>query len=312
MAGRRLFFRFAGNANPVFSGAVGFRSDQIFLAHMALLDVAADRFYHQSRMNRDGFQAAAATDLLHVFNGNWSLRMIDPEREWMRFQGRFDEHGIALDLTLRPLKSRVVFGEDGVSRKGADPDATSFYISFTRLATEGTLRLADGSSLEITGLSWMDHEIASRQLSEDLQGWDWTAITLKDGTEIKAYILRRADGTADSFSRWITIDRAGVAREFGPDRFTWTTLRSWISPHTGGTYPIELLLEGPALDPESGETVLLHLIPLRDDQQVVDKLGNTDYWEGAMQVRDGRTGEVVGSAYLELVGYSGEVSGGLR
>lgn len=307
------FFRFAGNAFPEFAGQPGFQSDQLHLAHIALLDVQAGEFHHQSRIHRQGWQADASTDYLNVFNGNWWLRMTDTAQEHMVFQGRFDDSRVAFELNLVPLKPRIIFGPDGVSRKGADPDATSFYISFTRLQTTGTIQLADGSVVEVSGLSWMDHEIASRQLSEDLQGWDWTAITLNDGTEIKAYILRRRDGTADAYSRWILIDADAQVREYGPESFSWRALRTWQSPHTGGVYPIELLLEGPGFagSPQS-ERLRLHLVPLRDDQQVVDKLGNTDYWEGAMTVLDADTGRILGTAYLELVGYSGEVSEGLR
>jgi hypothetical protein len=54
-------------------GAAAFGHDQIYLAHMALIDVGAGRFLHQERLNRAGWNASAATNTLDVVNGDWSL-----------------------------------------------------------------------------------------------------------------------------------------------------------------------------------------------------------------------------------------------
>ena len=55
----------------------------------------------------------------------------------------------------------------------------------------------------------MDHEISSSQLGEGLVGWDWTCMQLFDGTEIKAYRLRKKDGTPDRWSSVYWIDSKG-------------------------------------------------------------------------------------------------------
>ena len=55
----------------------------------------------------------------------------------------------------------------------------------------------------------MDHEISSSQLGEGLAGWDWTCMQLDDGTEVKAYRLRKDDGSSDRWSAVYWIDREG-------------------------------------------------------------------------------------------------------
>jgi predicted secreted hydrolase len=109
-----------------------------------------------------------------------------------------------LDLTA--AKPLVVFGDHGVSRKGAEPEAASYYLTFSRLQTAGTLTL-DGQDFAVRGESWMDHEFSSSQLGRDQVGWDWTCIQLRPTAESPAprelmlYRMRRADGTAARATR---------------------------------------------------------------------------------------------------------------
>jgi predicted secreted hydrolase len=218
-----------------------FGSDQFFLAHAALTDIGAKQFHHQQRLNRGGWDAHAATGALDLRNGNWLLRMTDPATQTMDLRISIGSE-ISLAVTLVPNKPLIRFGEDGVSRKGAHPQATSYYLTFTRLATTGTLRTAAGATT-VTGTSWMDHEIASRQLSGELAGWDWTAIHLNDGREIKAYILRRADGSADPFSRLIWIDRDAKLTSHSAEQFKWERVRWWQSSTTQARYPVEVVIQ---------------------------------------------------------------------
>ena len=72
----------------------------------------------------------------------------------------------ALDLTLVPLKPPAIHGIGGVSRKAACASCASHYYSYTRIATRGTLTY-QGLRLPVSGISWMDHEFGSRELSPD-------------------------------------------------------------------------------------------------------------------------------------------------
>lgn len=315
--GRRFGYQatFFRNAAPLPSGAnTAFGDRQLYMAHMALTDIDGGKFHYEERLNRDGWDAHADPEILRVRNGNWTLRMTDTEREEMEL--RFTVHRtVEMELTLIPAKPRIRFGEtdNGVSRKGDHPHANSYYISFTRLETQGRLTL-DGEALEVSGISWMDHEIASRQLSEELEGWDWTAIHLDDGREIKAYILRREDGSPDAYSRLFWVDREGGYQRFGPETFQWEAVRSWTSPATGITYPIEVILHLPPELQEDLATDAIRLIPLIDAQELTGKIGGIPYWEGACEVVNTHTGQVIGRAYMELAGYGGGLGaiGGAR
>ncbi len=306
--GRRFGYQatFFRNAAPLSdnSSRKGFGDRHLYMAHAAVTDIDRLQFIYEERLNRDGWDAFACSYGMSVRNGNWTLQMTDPETETMQLNLTVHGHA-AMQLMLTPSKPRIRFGEttNGVSRKGAHPHATSYYISFTRLQTKGTLIL-NNEAHEVSGISWMDHEIASRQLSEELEGWDWTAIHLDDGREIKAYILRRKDGSPDNYSRLFWIEKDGSYRRWGPEDFSWQPLRTWKSPSTGITYPIEIILHLPdELARDAPQR--LHLRPLLDHQELTGTISGIAYWEGACEVLDADKGEVIGKAYIELAGYGG-------
>lgn len=299
------FFRYALAPEGGSVGASDFGTNQLYMAHMALADPAGNRFLHEERLNRDGWDASASTDDLALRNGNWRLRRTTGER--MELFGTV-EGAVALRLQLEPTKPRVLFGDGGLSRKGSDPAAASWYISFPRLSVTGSLVL-DGVAREVDGEAWMDHEISSSQLGVNQRGWDWASLRMKDGREIMVYILRTDRGEPDVFSTLAWIDRAGRVSQVGPSGFTWRARRSWSSPETGGIYPIDVDLT--TVDPATGQPVTFRLRPLMDAQEVVGHLGGISYWEGACEILDA-DGAVLGEAYMELTGYAEELGDALQ
>ena len=299
------FFRFGQDPREEahFKGSPAFGVDQTFMAHFALVEPGRGLYEHAERLHRDGWAAHSREGFLEVVNGDWELEMVDFDTEAMRLRG--GPPGSWLDLELLPQKPLVRFGVDGVSPKGPDPDAVSYYLSFTRLETSGKLHW-QGKDLRVEGVAWMDHEIASNQLSEGLVGWDWTAIHLDDGREIKAYRLREADGGASPFSDFYWIDREGETTRLGADGFVWENRAYWTSAKTGGVYPhtVRLNFEGP----QTGAETYLDIVPLLDDQEITGSGGGIAYWEGACDVFD-PDGKRVGKAYLELTGYSEPLGG---
>jgi predicted secreted hydrolase len=299
------FFRFGQDPREAseFEGSPAFGVDHTFLAHFAVVEPASGAYEHAERLHRDGWAAYSRENSLEVVNGDWSLVMTDVDTEAMRLRG--GPPGVWVDLELIPQKPLVRFGVDGLSPKGPDPEAVSYYLSFTRLQTSGNL-LWQGKDLEVEGVSWMDHEIASNQLSEDLVGWDWTAIHLDDGREIKAYRLRKAEGGVSPYSDFYWIDQEGQTTRLGADGFVWEDRAFWTSAKTGGVYPhtVRLRFE----DPRTGAETYFDIIPLLDNQEITGSLGGIAYWEGACDVFD-PTGKRVGKAYLELTGYSEPLGG---
>ena len=276
-------------------GPAAFGHDQIYLAHMALIDVGTGRFLHQERLNRAGWDAAADTTTLAVRNGDWSLRFIQPGSEVMQLSGGIKAEA-RFTLNLTPTKPLVRFGENGYSRKGAAPTAASYYLTFPRLAASGQLTLG-GVTLPVTGEAWMDHEYSSSQLDQNQVGWDWLSAQLKDGREIMFYRLRDRAGGTDPASTLTWIGREGSAVK-APYR--WEPLTYWTSPKTGARYPQRIRLV--TTDPENGRETVFNVVPFHPDQELGGSLGGVTYWEGACRLL-AEDGSEAGSAYLELTGY---------
>lgn len=287
------------------SGEVPFGLSQIYLAHMALSDPNQGIFLHQERLGRDGWDAWAKTNQLDVRNGNWSLRAIPGEtNEVFRLQGSLGATTL-LDLTLTPMKPRVFFGTNGVSRKAVEPSAASHYITYPRLGAVGTW--TTGSTVRpVKGEAWFDHEFSSSQLGEGQIGWDWASIQLNDGREVMAYRMRRQDGSTDPFSTLAWIDAVGRVQHFDARTFRWEVLSTWKSPKNGATYPARIRIH--ALDPATGSPWSATLVPRLADQELEGEIGGISYWEGACAVEDAM-GKEIGKAYLELTGYAATLKG---
>ena len=203
----------------------------------------------------------------------------------------------SLELDLAPSTPPVIFGADGVTRKGPEPSAASHYLTFPRLASTGRLR-RPGQELELRGTSWMDHEFSSSQLSPGQVGWDWAGIQLRDGRSLMVYRLRGEGGAQDPFSTLTEVAPDGrilrVTKDFQ------LTGGSWRAP-SGAAYPLPLKLSA------WGEAWTLE--PLVADQELRTRLGaRITYWEGACRVRDARGAET-GDAYVELTGYAHSMQG---
>lgn len=292
------FFRLAQelSAENAESASGAFQNDQLHLAHASLSDISEQRFYHEERLNREGWDASAQVGDLDLRNGNWRLTRNADDSLSLSASVRSD---VQLDLRLKAEKAPVIFGENGVSQKSSDPTASSHYITFTRLGTEGSLRV-NGEPLEVRGSSWMDHEISSSQLAADQVGWDWVSIQLNDGREVMAYVLRRDDGSYEPASSLSWIDRDGHVEAVKLDQFDWQADGFWTSPASGARYPLTPKLS--AIDPESQTRRSFQIQPLIKNQEVNGKVSGMAYWEGACAVLD-EAGTVIGKAYLELAGY---------
>lgn len=270
--------------------------EQLYMAHAAVFDKQSGAFHHEERLNSDHWNADAAVGELDLFNGNWYLRMDDPTTESMTTRFSLAKLG-SLTLQLKPAKPKTLFGDQGYSRKGDSPGAASYYITFPRLdvSGSGTLR---GRDVSFAGQAWMDHEFSSSQLSPGQIGWNWTSLILDDGSELMAYVMRREDGAVDPHSRLTLIAPDGSKRELTGDAFSWTPIRHWTSPRSGGRYPVEYRVSW-----KSGDTQRsIHVKPFGDDQELSGDIGGFVYWEGASQAFDA-DGQPIGLGYTELTGY---------
>ncbi len=254
----------------------------LYLAHLALSDISTGRFHHSERVNRAGPGLAGADAMRGaIWNGNWRAGITELEAINEEFH---------LRLNFSTSKPPVIHGINGVSPKAAGEGHASHYISFSRLESRGTLTLG-GSTFELTGTAWMDHEFFTHQLEADQAGWDWMSIQLDDRTELMLFRLRRKDGSIDPYSAGTYIDAAGRARHLGVADFKITpTGERW------NNYPIAWRVEVPSLGLRLEAST-----PMRNQELGGDSPFTPKYWEGAMDFKGTRSG--VG--YLEMTGYAG-------
>jgi predicted secreted hydrolase len=263
------------------------RVDDLYLAHLALTDIDGKRFRYHTRLNRAGPGIAGISfDGRRIWNGNWRSL-------WESGSGTQTltavAEGIRLDLRLTPSKPPVLNGENGVSQKAEGTGFASYYISFPRLAVEGTV---NGSA--VTGRAWMDHEWFTNQLAPSQAGWDWFSIQLDNDTDLMLFQLRRTNGTIDPYSAGTFIGRDGHATHLKRADFDLQPIGYWHSPRTGARYPVRWRISVPSL-----KLTLDCAAALPEQELAAPDQQGTTYWEGAVSY----SGSASGAGYLEMTGY---------
>ena len=261
---------------------------EVWMAHLAVSDAEAQRHSETERFARGAAGlAGAARDPLRVWLEDWQILAPQDAARW---EIRAAGDDIALALVLHPLRDPVLQGEQGLSRKSAEPGNASYYYSIPRLATEGTLRLG-ATEHRVAGLSWLDREWSTSALAENQAGWDWFALQFDDGRDLMYYRLRRRDGGVDPMSAGSVVGANGEVQRLDSSRVRLEPLR-WWSANDGVRYPVQWRM---TLD---GNEILV-VEAVFDDQRMEVSLR---YWEGMVTVRDA-AGRLLGRGYLELAGY---------
>ena len=296
------FFRLGQRPEDVPKGEL-FGDEQIYMAHMGISHPDTNTFLHEERLNRGGWDAGASLEGLNVKNGNWKLV---EKGGGMELVGSVRSEA-SYKLCLRPHKQHVIFGEEGISRKGPEGTASSYYITFPRLNAEGEISF-QGETYSVAGEAWMDHEISSSQLDRNQIGWDWACLQFYDGREIMGYVLRTDSGEPSEYSKFVWIDPTGKLTHQKLGDYRWIHDGAWKSPKTGAEYPISPRIE--TVDPNLGELRTFQLKPTMDGQEMANGSGGVSYWEGACDIWEGD--EIVGRAFLEMTGYADSIADKLR
>ena len=286
-------FRFSLTPRTEAPAASAWRTNQVYIGHFAVTDVAEGNFHVAQRYSRGGVGlAGAAAQPFRVWLDDWSIAAADNEPSWRL---RAADADIALDLQLLPAKPVVLNGAEGLSQKSSRVGNASYYYSMPRLRSAGRLTIG-GRSYAVSGLSWLDREWGSSALSPDQRGWDWFALQLSDGTDLMFYTLRRNDGTRDRHSAGTWIDADGRAHHLANEDVTIDVMDFWESER-GDRYPSAWDIVIPARE------LSVRVTPVLDNQELIT---NVRYWEGAVDV-DGLSGgrRIDGRGYVELTGYAG-------
>jgi predicted secreted hydrolase len=271
-----------------------FTPHQLIIAHAAISDPGHGHLWQDQRIERAGFGLAEArSGNTDVWIGPWSLRRGDGI-----YTARVSGEEFTLDLRFADTQPPLLNGDAGTSRKGPDVRSASYYYSVPHLRVSGSISRA-GKQQAVTGEAWLDHEWSSEYLDPESVGWDWIGVNLNDGGALMAFEIRGAKGE----TRWSggTLRAAdGAVHILSADEVHFHALRSWRSPRTGISYPVEWEVQAGARQ--------FRIRPLFDDQENDTRLSTgAIYWEGAIRLFEPDTalakGAELGRGYLELTGY---------
>ena len=290
-----LFRNALSSSKPLSPSA--WTTNQVYLAHAAVTDVSRRRFHSAERMARGALGLAGAeSNPVHLWLEDWSLAERSGSsprcRDCLAAAVNVADGEFALSLNLMAIKPPALHGDRGFSAKGASNRNASYYYSYTRIATHGTITIA-GTPTTVRGWSWFDHEWSTSALSPDQSGWDWFSMQLSDQTEVMVFRLRDRDIPGRDFVSGSFIDPDGRVTPLSA--VVIEPLSTWRSPATRVAYPSgwRILLPGPDLR--------LILTPLIDNQEI-DLMFR--YWEGAVRiVDDSGNNRLHGYGYGELTGY---------
>ena len=290
------FFRHRVDSNGLAINPSKWFADNVYMAHMAITDETAKRFVYGEKLNRAALGlAGAAEQRYHVWNEDWLAEQLGTVQHLVG-----EIPGYKLNLIVTPLKPPVLHGvaQDGLSQKGEGQGHASYYYSWTRLKTEGVLHTSEGV-FEVEGLSWMDHEFSSSQLTESQVGWDWFSVQLANNYELMLYHMRHKDGSIDPHSSGALIRPDGTSVHLRRDDVQVQSHSQWKSPKSGAVYPQRWTLRIPTAD------LTLHLEPVLAEQELVtDNSTRVTYWEGSVTVSGSMQGQAIdGVGYVELTGY---------
>ncbi len=296
------FFRTALNAPPDQAGrASAWGTQDVYMAHFALSDVATQRFHAFQRLSRAALGLAGASAApFRVWLEDWSVTGETAVGRPVSMRLSAAEQDVALDLRLVSDKPIVLHGQNGLSQKGAATGQASYYYSFTRLRSAGIIRLGD-DEFQVQGLSWMDREWSTSVLSEAIQGWDWFAIQLTNGQELMVYQIRQQAGDIHSRSSGTLVAADGTTQTLTSKDFQIEVLQTWQSPADGTVYPAQWRLRIPS------EAIDLTITPYLADQEMHTLIR---YWEGAVRAQGTAQGRsLAGDGYVELTGYGEKKAG---
>jgi predicted secreted hydrolase len=274
-------------------------TNQIYFAHFAVTDANNNTHTGTEHFARGAAGLAGAqAEPFRVWLENWSSEGLNPEASELRL--RADDGTMALDLTVRADKPPVVHGATGLSLKTETSGNASFYVSFTRMLTTGTLRIR-GEDVAVSGTSWFDHEWGTGSLGAGAAGWDWFSIQLDDRRELMFFQIRNKDGSIEPLSSGTLVEADGTTRFLKREDVKITPQEFWTSGSTQARYPSQWRVESAAGNFD------LTLTPLIADQEMrVSFL----YWEGAVNITGTSNGRAVrGQGFVEMTGYAAQARG---
>jgi len=299
-----------GTTDQSAKNASRWRTNNIYMGHLALTDISNQRFYDYEKFSRNALglagselvktalktQDAKEATAIKIWLEDWQIASQGESTFPLNIKAQKGD--IAINLSLNPVKPVVYNGYEGLSQKGRKQGNASYYYSITRLESKGVVTIKN-QTFDVSGNSWLDREWSTSVLEKDQAGWDWFSIQLNDGRDLMFYKIRRKDNTMDHYSSGTLVYRSGTYKILNAEDVLLEETEYWQSPHSGVRYPSRWKISIPK------ERLEIHITPYMADQE--NNL-TVRYWEGAVKatgVQQTDTGDlkVSGDGYVELTGY---------
>src|SRR5690606_15493664 len=141
-------------------------TNQVYMAHFALTDGGRGEHESFERYSRGagGLADATGEPAFSVWLEDWRVDTVEPGVYHLVAAADGAEGPVALDLTLRETREPVFHGDNGLHQKGPETGNASYYYSLIRMESTGTVT-SGGRTVDVSGLSWMDHEFSTSALT---------------------------------------------------------------------------------------------------------------------------------------------------
>lgn len=275
---------------------------QLVFGHAAITDVSRKKFWHAQRIARSSGAARGENPADTAWVGeqdtdiglqDWSLKRNEHD-----LRARVISSDFSLNVTLKASQPVLLQGDRGLSRKGPDPDQSSYYYSIPHLQVGGELVLqGQRHTISAGSTAWLDHEWSQQMMPPQAVGWDWIGINLFDGSALTVFRLRDRAGNAVWDGGSFRIKDSLFVFQRGEAVFK--AIRHWKSPVSRAIYPVEWIVRTPAD---------FYTVRALVDNQEMDSRASTGnvYWEGLCEVWDSQD-KRVGRGYLEMTGYANPI-----
>jgi len=190
-----------------------------------------------------------------------------------------------IDLNLFSKKKPLLVNNKGFIDLG---DKATYYYSLSHLKTKGLIKVGK-KWLEVTGLSWMDHQWAQTPFTKN-DKWTWFSLQLNNGLDILCFVY----GDKNKISHATLIDKNNY-QKITDTVFLKPKRMKYVSPETGATYQLGYEIYLPDWD------IKLEVKPINKKQEMI--FGPVNYWEGPIGIEGKYQGKNVrGRGFLEITG----------
>ena len=133
------------------------RTHQVYMGHLAISDIQNGQHESAEKFSRAALGLAGARlNPLQIWLGPWSIKSASDNVFPIQLTAQTER--ISINLAIgKGDKPVILQGNKGLSQKSAEPGNASYYYSYTRLPTVGTLRV-NTQSYQVSGNSWFDRE----------------------------------------------------------------------------------------------------------------------------------------------------------